>query len=81
MQKNKSLFSDGCCDMTALIKSKKRVIDHGEVFTPQHIVDDMLDIVADEARRVEQRRAKDEYPSVGTEAFWFANVRETPKKW
>lgn len=41
--------------MTALIKSKKRVIDHGEVFTPQHIVDDMLDIVADEARRVESR--------------------------
>jgi hypothetical protein len=31
-----------------LIKSKKRVADHGEVFTPQWLVDKMLDLVKGE---------------------------------
>jgi len=39
----------------SLIKSKKRVADHGEVFTPPWLVDAMLDLVKDEADRVDSR--------------------------
>ena len=34
------------------IKSKKRVAEFGEVFTPKNIVDDMLDLVKEESYRV-----------------------------
>lgn len=37
------------------IKSKKRVADHGEVFTPEHIVKDMLDLVKNETERIDSR--------------------------
>jgi type I restriction-modification system DNA methylase subunit len=36
-------------------KSKKRVRDHGEVFTPDFIVKDMLDLVKNETERIESR--------------------------
>jgi hypothetical protein len=39
----------------SLIKSKKRVADHGEVFTPPWLVDAMLDIVKDETERIDAR--------------------------
>jgi hypothetical protein len=39
----------------SLIKSKKRVADHGEVFTPSWLVDAMLDIVKGEADRIDSR--------------------------
>ncbi|QKC86333.1 DNA methyltransferase [Mesorhizobium sp. NZP2077] len=39
----------------SLIKSKKRVADHGEVFTPTWLVDAMLDLVQGEADRVDAR--------------------------
>ena len=32
-----------------IIKSKKRVKDFGEVFTPEHIVKDMCDLIPDDA--------------------------------
>lgn len=38
-----------------LIKSKQRVSDHGEVFTPEWIVDAMLDLVKDETERLDSR--------------------------
>lgn len=38
-----------------LIRSSQRVADHGEVFTPAWMVNDMLDLVADEASRIESR--------------------------
>ena len=38
-----------------LIKSKKRVADHGEVFTPDWLVERMLDLVRDETERVDSR--------------------------
>lgn len=39
----------------SLIKSKKRVADHGEVFTPPWLVDAMLALVRDEADRIDSR--------------------------
>jgi hypothetical protein len=38
-----------------LIKSKQRVADHGEVFTPEWLVDAMLDLVKDESERLDSR--------------------------
>lgn len=38
-----------------LIKSKQRVADHGEVFTPPWMVEAMLDLVKDETERVDSR--------------------------
>jgi hypothetical protein len=38
-----------------LIKSKKRVADHGEVFTPRWLVEKMLDLVKDETERIDAR--------------------------
>lgn len=37
------------------MKSKKRVAEHGEVFTPQWLVDAMLDLVKDETERIDSR--------------------------
>ncbi len=39
----------------SLIRSKKRVVDHGEVFTPPWMVDAMLDLVKDETERIDSR--------------------------
>ena len=39
----------------SLIKSKKRVADHGEVFTPEWLVDAMLDLVKGETERIDSR--------------------------
>jgi hypothetical protein len=38
-----------------LIKSKKRVADHGEVLTPGWLVEKMLDLVNDETGRIDSR--------------------------
>lgn len=38
-----------------LIKSKKRVADHGEVFTPDWMVEAMLDLVKAETERIDSR--------------------------
>jgi hypothetical protein len=37
------------------IKSKKRVTDHGEVFTPAWMINAMLDLVKDETERIDSR--------------------------
>lgn len=39
----------------SLIKSKKRVSDHGEVFTPEWMVDAMLDLVKEESEPIDSR--------------------------
>jgi hypothetical protein len=39
----------------SLVKSKKRVADHGEVFTPEWMVEAMLDLVKDETQRIDSR--------------------------
>jgi hypothetical protein len=38
-----------------LLKSKQRVADHGEVFTPPWMVEAMLDLVKDETERIDSR--------------------------
>ena len=38
-----------------LIKSKKRVADHGEVFTPPWMVEAMLDLIKGETERIDSR--------------------------
>jgi len=38
-----------------LIKSKRRVADHGEVFTPHWLVENMLDLVKGETGRIDSR--------------------------
>jgi SAM-dependent methyltransferase len=40
---------------TELTKTKQRVADHGEVFTPEWLVEEMLDLVKDEAQRIDSR--------------------------
>lgn len=39
----------------SLIKSKQRVADHGEVFTPRWLVERMLDLVKGETERIDSR--------------------------
>src|SRR6266481_8764012 len=39
----------------SLIKSKKRVADHGEVFTPPWMVEAMLNLVKSETERIDSR--------------------------
>ena len=38
-----------------LVRSRRRVADHGEVFTPRWLVDDMLDLVKPETERIDSR--------------------------
>ena len=38
-----------------LVKSKQRVADHGEVFTPEWIIDSMLNLVKAESERIDSR--------------------------
>ncbi len=42
-------------DSDSLVKSKKRVADHGEVFTPGWMVEDMLHLVMTETERIDSR--------------------------
>jgi len=42
-------------DTEKLVKSRQRVIDHGEVFTPGWMVEDMLNLVRDESERIDSR--------------------------
>jgi hypothetical protein len=39
----------------SLIKSKRRVTDHGEVFTPAWLVEKMLNLVGNETKRIDAR--------------------------
>ncbi|MET4781083.1 N-6 DNA methylase [Glaciihabitans sp. UYNi722] len=38
-----------------LVRSRQRVADHGEVFTPTSLVNDMLDLVKSETERIDSR--------------------------
>lgn len=56
----------------SLVKSKKRVADHGEVFTPQWMVEDMLDLVKHESERIDSRFLE---PACGSGNFLVAVLR------
>lgn len=56
----------------SLIKSKQRVADHGEVFTPEWLVDDMLDLVKGESERIDSRFLE---PACGSGNFLTAVLR------
>jgi hypothetical protein len=45
----------GAHQAAGLVKSKQRVADHGEVFTPPWLVEAMLDLVKDETERIDSR--------------------------
>lgn len=45
----------GANDPKKLIKSRQRVAEHGEVFTPSWLVEDMLDLVKIESERIDSR--------------------------
>jgi len=42
-------------DNESLVKSRQRVADHGEVFTPSWIVDEMLNLIENESVRIDSR--------------------------
>ena len=42
-------------EVERLVKSRQRVADHGEVFTPAWLVTDMLDLVKSETERIDSR--------------------------
>ncbi len=48
-------MQDQDASLPDLIKSKKRVADHGEVFTPKWMVEAMLDLVKGETERIDAR--------------------------
>ena len=54
------------------IKSRQRVADHGEVFTPKWLVNDMLDIVKQETERIDSRFLE---PACGTGNFLVEILR------
>lgn len=56
----------------SLVKSRQRVADHGEVFTPAWLVDDMLNLVGDESARIESRFLE---PACGSGNFLVAVLR------
>ncbi|MFO1015008.1 MAG: N-6 DNA methylase [Caulobacteraceae bacterium] len=53
----------------SLIKSKKRVADHGEVFTPPWLVERMLNLVKGESERIDSRFLE---PACGSGNFLVA---------
>lgn len=65
-----------------LVKSRKRVADHGEVFTPAKIVEDMLDLVKNESERIDSRFLE---PACGSGNFLMAvltrKLRTTKSKY
>jgi hypothetical protein len=52
--------------------NRQRIIDHGEVFTPPWLVDDMLDLVAHECDRIDSRFLE---PACGDGNFLAAVLR------
>jgi N-6 DNA Methylase len=56
----------------SLIKSRQRVADHGEVFTPPWMVEAMLDLVAEETERIDSRFLE---PACGSGNFLVAVLR------
>ena len=54
------------------IRSRQRVADHGEVFTPAWLVEAMLDLVQDETERIDARFLE---PACGSGNFLVVILR------
>lgn len=54
------------------VKSRQRVADHGEVFTPPWLVEAMLDLVKDESERIDSRFLE---PACGSGNFLVAILK------
>ena len=54
------------------VKSKQRVADHGEVFTPAWLVESMLDLVKSESERIDSRFLE---PACGSGNFLVSILR------
>lgn len=65
-------ISDTLIGAEALVKSRQRVANHGEVFTPSWMVEKMLDLVKDESERVDSRFLE---PACGSGNFLLAVLR------
>ena len=63
--------------MEKQIKSKKRVADHGEVFTAEREVNAMLDLVKQEAERIDSRFLE---PACGSGNFLVEVLRRKLKE-
>lgn len=61
--------------MAKQIKSRDRVVDHGEVFTNEREVNAMLDMVASECERIESRFLE---PACGDGNFLAEVLRRKP---
>lgn len=57
------------------VKSKQRVADHGEVFTPAWLVEAMLDLVKAETERIDSRFLE---PAFGDGSFLVQVLRRKP---
>jgi hypothetical protein len=55
-----------------LVRSRQRVVDHGEVFTPPWLVERMLDLVSPEAGRIDSRVLE---PACGSGNFLVSVLR------
>ena len=55
-----------------VVRSKQRVADHGAVFTPDWLVNDMLDLVRDETERIDSRFLE---PACGSGNFLIQVLR------
>jgi hypothetical protein len=56
----------------SLVRSKQRVADHGEVFTPLELVEAMIGLVEDEAQRIDSRFLE---PACGSGNFLIPVLR------
>lgn len=56
----------------SLVKSKQRIADHGEVFTPAWMVEAMLDLIKDETGRIDSRVLE---PACGSGNFLVQMLR------
>lgn len=59
-------------DLVSLVKSKQRVADHGEVFTPPELVEAMIGLVESEAQRIDSRFLE---PACGSGNFLLPVLR------
>ena len=57
---------------SVLVKTRQRVADHGEVFTPEWLVSDMLDLVKGESERIDSRFLE---PACGSGNFLMQVLR------